>query len=192
MRWGNNMTDIKRILEENPVIAAVKDMKGLEEALETDVEIIFILFGDIMSVKDISRKVSDKDKIGIIHIDLVEGLSNKEVVIKFIKEETSFNGIISTKSNLIKLAKYYGLVAIQRFFVFDTLSLNNSKNHAISDCDAIEILPGVIPKVIKNISASTRKPVVSGGLIDSKDDVIMALNAGATCVSTSKAEIWQM
>jgi predicted Fe-Mo cluster-binding NifX family protein len=56
----------------------------------------------------------------------------------------------------------------------------------------IEILPGVIPKVIKNISASTRKPVVAGGLIDSKDDVIMALNAGATCVSTSKMEIWQM
>ena len=186
------MIDIKEIFEENPVIAAVKDMSGLNEALNSDVDIIFVLFGDIMSVKDISNKISSKDKLGIIHIDLVEGLSNKEVAIKFVKETTSFSGIITTKSNLIKLAKSYGLFAIQRFFVFDTISLNNSKNHAISDCDAIEILPGVIPKVIKNIAANTKRPVVAGGLIDSKEDVIMALNAGATCVSTSKAEIWEM
>ena len=113
-------------------------------------------------------------------------------VFKFIKNETSFDGIISTKGNLIKQAKNYGLVAIQRFFVFDTISLNNSKNHVISECDAIEILPGVIPKVIKDISTFTKKPIVAGGLIDSKEDVILALNSGATCVSTSKTEIWGM
>lgn len=186
------MINIKRIMEHNPVIAAVKDMKELEEALEAEIDIIFVLFGDIISIKDISEKIESRDKIGIIHIDLVEGLSNKEVVIKFIKEQTRFKGIISTKSNLIKIAKSYELVTIQRFFVFDTLSLNNSRNHIISECDAIEILPGVIPKVIKNISENTRKPIVAGGLIDSKEDVIIALNTGATCVSTSRNEIWKM
>ena len=186
------MIEMKKVLEGNPVIAAVKDMKSLEEAIETDIDIIFVLFGDIISIKELSEKIKGKDKIGIIHIDLVEGLSNKEISIKFIKNETSFDGIISTKGNLIKQAKNYGLVAIQRFFVFDTISLNNSKNHVISECDAIEILPGVIPKVVKDISTFTRKPVVSGGLIDTKEYVILALNSGATCVSTSKTEIWGM
>lgn len=186
------MIEIRKILEGNPIIAAVKDRVDLDKALETDIDIIFVLFGDIISVKDISEKISSKGKVGIIHIDLVEGLNNKEVAIKFIKKETTFDGIISTKSNLIKLAKNYDLIAIQRFFIFDTISLNNSKNHVILDCDAIEVLPGVIPNVIKNISSNTKKPVVAGGLIESKDDVIMALNAGASCVSTSKTEIWQM
>ena len=186
------MIGLKAILENNPVIAAVKDMKSLEDSLETDIEIVFVLFGDIISVKEISNKISERGKIGIIHVDFVEGLSNRDVAIRFIKEETSFSGIISTKASLIKMAKSYDLYAIQRIFVFDTISLNNGKNQSISNCDAIEILPGVIPKVIKDIASSVKKPVVAGGLIDSKEDVILALNSGAACVSTSKEEIWNM
>ena len=67
------MIEMKKILEGNPVIAAVKDMKSLEEAIETDIDIIFVLFGDIISIKELSEKIKGKDKIGIIHIDLVEG-----------------------------------------------------------------------------------------------------------------------
>ena len=75
------MIEMKKVLEGNPVIAAVKDMKSLEEAIETDIDIIFVLFGDIISIKELSEKIKGKDKIGIIHIDLVEGLSNKEISI---------------------------------------------------------------------------------------------------------------
>lgn len=183
---------IKEILNYSPIIAAVKDMKGLTDALDSNVDIIFVLFGDIISIKEISIKIKENNKKGILHIDLVEGITNREVVVKYIKEETEFEGIISTKSSLLKSAKQYGFFTIQRFFIFDTISLKNSKSHIVSECDAIEILPGVIPKVIKNISNYTNKPVVVGGLIDTKEDVILALNAGATNVSTSKKIIWDM
>ena len=176
---------MNELLNENPIIAAVKDFDSLQEALESNINIIFILFGDILSVSEISKKIRDKNKIGILHIDLVEGLSSKEVSIKFIKNNTYFNGIISTKANVIKSAKLHGLIAIQRFFIFDTISLNNSKSHIISECDAIEILPGVIPKVIKKIENCTNKPIVVG-------DVISALSAGATSVSSSKNSIWKV
>lgn len=184
--------EIKELLEDSPIIAAVKDNRGLEEAIQSNVDIIFVLFGDIMSIRDIGNKIKENNKIGILHVDLVEGLMSKEVTVKFIKNETSFHGIISTKTSIIKAAKIYNLFAIQRFFIFDTISLNNSRNHIISECDAIEILPGVIPKVIRNISTCSNRPIVAGGLIDTKDDVILALNAGATCVSTSKKSIWDM
>ena len=62
----------------------------------------------------------------------------------------------------------------------------------ITECDALEVLPGVIPKVLGIISRETKKPLVSGGLIESKNEVIQALNSGATCVSTTKKEIWDM
>ena len=108
------------------------------------------------------------------------------------KEKTKFHGIISTKPQIVKAAKKYNLLAIQRVFIFDTLSLNNVKNHMITECDALEVLPGVIPKVLGIISRETKKPLVSGGLIESKNEVIQALNSGATCVSTTKKEIWDM
>lgn len=187
-----NFMQFKEILNNSPIIAAVKDMRGLAEALDSEVEIIFVLFGDIISIKEISMKIKEKNKKGILHIDLVEGLTNKDIVVKYIKNETEFEGIITTKSSLIKAAKQYGLFTIQRFFIFDTISFNNSKSHIVSECDAIEILPGVIPKVIKNMAICINKPIVVGGLIENKEEVILALNAGATSVSTSKKNIWDM
>ena len=93
---------------------------------------------------------------------------------------------------MIKSAKKYDLIAIQRVFIFDTLSLNNVKNHMISECDALEVLPGIIPKVLGIISRDSTKPVVAGGLIETKEEVMQALSSGATCVSTTKKEIWDM
>ncbi|MCR3758128.1 glycerol-3-phosphate responsive antiterminator [Clostridium felsineum] len=184
--------NIKELLEENPIIAAVKNQEQLELAVNSEIQIIFVLFGDIVSIKEISKVIKAKNKIGIIHIDLVEGLTNKEVVIRYIKEETEFDGIISTKSQIVKNAIKHNLIAVQRVFIFDTISLNNVKNHIISECDAIEVLPGVIPKVLRIIAKHSNKPVVAGGLIETKEEVIEALQSGATCVSTTRKEIWEM
>lgn len=184
--------NIKELLEENPIIAAVKNEEQLNQALDSEAQVIFVLFGDVMNIKEISELITSRNKIGIIHIDLVEGFTNKEIVVKYIKEETKFSGIISTKPQVVKLAKKYNLLGVQRVFIFDTLSLNNVKSHMISECDAIEVLPGIIPKVIEIISKYSSKPVVAGGLIETKEEVMQALNSGATCVSTTKKEIWNM
>lgn len=155
--------NIKELLEENPIIAAVKNEEQLNQALDSEAQVIFVLFGDVMNIKEISEIITSRNKIGIIHIDLVEGFTNKEIVVKYIKEETKFSGIISTKPQVVKLAKKYNLLGVQRVFIFDTLSLNNVKSHMISECDAIEVLPGIIPKVIEIISKYSSKPVVAGG-----------------------------
>ena len=181
-----------RLLEENPIIAAVKNQGELEIALESDVQVIFVLFGDILNIRDISRRINEKDKIGIIHMDLVDGITGKEAGMKYLKKETFFKGVISTKPQVVKYAKNEGLYAIQRIFIFDTISLNNASKHLGSECDAIEVLPGVIPKVIEKLSKKSQKPIVAGGLIETKEEVITALSSGATCVSTTKKEIWDM
>ncbi|HCA70272.1 MAG TPA: glycerol-3-phosphate responsive antiterminator, partial [Lachnospiraceae bacterium] len=38
------------MMEECPIIAAVKDMEGLSRCLESDSNIIFVLFGDICTI----------------------------------------------------------------------------------------------------------------------------------------------
>lgn len=184
--------NFSEVLSDNPIIAAVKNFEELNIAINSNIEVIFVLFGDILNVKEISEIINDKNKIGIVHVDLIDGLNQKEAAIKYLRKETKFKGIISTKSQAIKLAKENGFIAIQRSFVFDTISLKNVKNHLISNIDAIEILPGLIPKVIDKVSKSTNKPIICGGLIETKDEVMMALRSGATSVSTTKREIWDM
>ena len=58
--------------------------------------------------------------------------------------------------------------------------------------DFIEILPGVMPKIIQKINKLSSQSVIAGGLISDREDVIDALNAGAISVSTTNQDIWFM
>lgn len=186
------MKRFRDVLEDNPIVAAVKDEKQLDKALQADVQVIFVLFGNILSVSDISEKIVNSNKIGIIHVDLVEGLANKEVSLKFLKMSTKFHGIISTKPQIIRSAKNLGFIAVQRVFILDSLSKENIKSHLVQECDAVEMLPGLLSKVITELSSVVKKPLIAGGLISDKEDVLEALKAGATCISTTKEDIWYM
>ena len=46
------MIEMKKVLEGNPVIAAVKDMKSLEEAIETDIDIIADAINEIKNIEE--------------------------------------------------------------------------------------------------------------------------------------------
>lgn len=186
------MKDLADILAENPIIPAVKSYKELDICLKSAADIVFVLFGKVTDIDKIAKKIYDSGKIAIIHIDLIEGLSSKEVSIDFIKAYTNAAGIISTKAGLIKYAKNQGLLAVQRFFILDSLSFENAKKQApVTAADAVEILPGVMPKVIRELSAMSPKPVIAGGLIASKEDVMSAINAGASAVSTTDINVWK-
>ena len=54
------------------------------------------------------------------------------------------------------------------------------------------IMPGVMPKVIRKVRKLTAIPVLAGGLIADKEDVMGALDAGAVAVSTTDPAIWRL
>ena len=49
-------------MDNSPIIAAIKDMTGLEKCLTCDSQVIFILFGDICNISDIVDKVKSARK----------------------------------------------------------------------------------------------------------------------------------
>ncbi len=182
---------------DNPIIAAIKNDEGLKDALNTDVGIVFILYGDICTIPDIVRKIKDSGRIAMVHIDLIAGLNNsREVSLDFIKNNTRADGIITTKGNMIPHAKELGLNTVLRYFVLDSIALLNIEKQSRSGVvqpDIIEILPGVIvPKMIKKINLISRVPVIAGGLISDKEDVMNALSNGATAISTTNQKVWRM
>lgn len=58
--------------------------------------------------------------------------------------------------------------------------------------DMIEVLPGVMPKIIRRICRESRVPVIAGGLIADKEDIMAALDAGAVSISTTRQDVWFM
>lgn len=181
-------------VEESPVIAAVKDFEGLEKCCGIEeIRVVFILFGDVCNIDDIVSRIRDKGKIAMVHIDLITGLSSKEIAVDFIKKHTQANGIISTKPLLIKRAKELGFYTILRFFVIDSMAFENVNRQCNQvHPDFIEVLPGVMPKIVKKLCRLSSIPVIAGGLVTDKEDVMQALSAGAISVSTTNQEVWFM
>ncbi|MFR8019750.1 MAG: glycerol-3-phosphate responsive antiterminator [Mediterraneibacter gnavus] len=184
-------------VEANPVIAAVKSDAGLQVAVEMEeIQVIFVLYGDVCTIPEILERIKAAEKKAMVHIDLIAGLSAKEISVEFIARQTRADGIITTKPALVRRAKELGIFAVLRFFVIDSLALKNIENLEMqcgtSRPDFIEVLPGVMPKVLGRIAKVSRIPMIAGGLITEKEDVIAALSVGAIAVSSTNQDVWKL
>lgn len=181
-------------LSSDPIITAVKSDEGLEKSFEADSQAVFILYGEVTSIPKIVAKIKEHGKIAMVHIDLINGLSSKTAAVDYIKEYTDADGIITTNVPLMQYAKKIGLNTILRYFVLDSIALDNIRKQSqpgMVQPDIIEILPGIIlPSVISKINTITRVPIMTGGLITTKNEVLSALNGGAVAISTTNEEVW--
>jgi glycerol-3-phosphate responsive antiterminator len=181
-------------VEDNPIIAAVKDDEGLRLSLTSESSVIFILYGDICTIPNIVKRIHDAGRTAMVHVDLINGLSSRDVALDFIKTSTVADGIITTKNALIPHAKELGLNTVLRYFVLDSLALINMEKGAkpgVPQPDLVEFLPGIIlPDMIKRINSISRVPVMAGGLISDKAGVMNALSNGAVAVSTTNPKVW--
>ncbi len=178
---------------ENPIIAAVKDESGLKECLKlTEISVVFILFGQVSNVAELVKKVKDAGKTAVVHMDLVAGLSSKVEAVDFIAAYTQADGIISTHLEQVKRAKELSLNTIYRIFLIDSKVLDKLNSRIRDVADMVEILPGLMPKMIRKLSKELRVPIIAGGLISDKEDVLSALNAGAIAISSTNKQVWDM
>ena len=178
-------------IQEAPVIAAVKNDMGLAHALRSECAAVFILYGTILDIGQIVKRIKAAGKLAFVHADLIEGLSNRgEIAVDFLAEATKADGIISTRPILIHHAKELGLITVQRFFLLDSISFENVVRQS-SHADVIDILPGAMPDVIRRLSQRVTQPLIASGLLTDKRDVCGALAAGAVAVSTTSEELWE-
>lgn len=181
------------LVEANPVIAAIKDDNGLERCLQSDIDIVFVLYGDVITIRNIVHRLKKGKKTVLVHVDLISGLAQKEISVEFIHKYTEADGIISTRRNLTEYAKSLGMNAVLRYFMIDSLALQNIQRQSKADIqpDIIEILPAIlVPNFISRIRKICKVPLMASGLVTNKQETLTALNAGAIAVSTTNQEIW--
>ncbi len=93
---GNLLT--KR-LSENPIVAAIKSADKLDEALKSNVEIIFLLTGDVFNLKEMVDRIHKRRKAVFVHVDLIEGIAADPVV--FALSAKAFNRMVLLRQKVI-------------------------------------------------------------------------------------------
>lgn len=174
------------------ILPAARRIKDLEKLLKSSYEYIVLLDSHVGELKNLVDLARLHGKRILLHADLVEGLKNDEYAAEFLCQNIRPAGLISTRASVILKAKQNKMLAIQRLFLLDSNALE--KSYAILERtkpDFIEVLPGIMPNMIKEVHEKAGIPIFAGGLIRSVDDVENALAAGATAVTTSRTELWK-
>jgi glycerol uptake operon antiterminator len=174
------------------IIAAVSSLEKLDSAIDSPCKTLFLLTGNVFNLQSSIEKIQKAAKKVYVDVDFIEGFGKDTVFIEFLHQVLKPDGIISTKGNLIKKAKSLGLFAVQRIFIFDSMSLQSGIDTVKNiKPDAVEILPGIMPRIITKVREETKLPVISGGLISNREDVDAAIKAGAIGISTGNTKLWK-
>lgn len=173
------------------ILPAIRKMNDFEKGLETSGDWIVFLETRLSQLKSLVEYSKRANKKVLIHFDLIQGLRADGYGMEYLIREIQPDGILSTRGNIIKLAKKHKLLAIQRMFLLDSVALEqNLKLSEQYRPDCIEVLPGLMPAIIQKIHEGTNIPIIAGGLISTKQEVRLALEAGAIAISTSNKDLW--
>lgn len=174
------------------ILPAFTSIKQFETFLTSPYQIGVFLETHISQLVNIHKLANQYNKKIIYHVDLIHGLKNDEYATEYICQEFDPYGLISTKSSVILKAKQKGVLAIQRMFLIDSHALERSYRLVKkTKPDYIEVLPGSMPWMIKEVKDRTNIKILAGGLIRSSKEVEEALAAGAEAITTSKKELWE-
>lgn len=187
------METILESIEKHPIIAAVRHPEDLPSALESPVGNVFLLHADIFNIGELVAGIQAAGKNAFVHLDFLEGIGKDQKAVSYIATSIRPDGLISTRSNIIRFARDLGLFAIQRFFLIDSQSYDTMIQAVRSvRPDMAEVLPGVMPEVIRRARRDLPVPLIAGGLIETKQDIVEVLRAGAHAVSVGKKELWEL
>ncbi|RAV19759.1 glycerol-3-phosphate responsive antiterminator [Paenibacillus contaminans] len=172
-------------------IAAVQKEEDLDRAIEGRVNVVFLLTGSIFNMKQLVDRVKNAGKHVFIHMEFIEGIAADRSGVAYVAQHVKPTGIISTKSNLIRFAKEMNVMAIQRIFLIDRSAVARGiKSVESSVPDAIEVMPGIMPRIIREMTNMTPLPIIAGGLVDNQEEIDESLRAGALAVSAGSTELW--
>lgn len=186
------MNNLSTMLAKKQVIAAVRSDDELIKSIASDVSVVFLLKSTIFDSTEKISRIKQSGKYCFIHSDLVDGLANDSAGMEYLIRTAAPDGIITTKKNIALRAASLGCPAILRVFMLDSASYESSV-HLISLLQpaGVEILPGLMPKIISRAKADFSVPIISGGLITTQTEVEEAIAAGASAVSTTAYELWK-
>jgi len=184
--------ELLKIFREYPIIPSLRQEEKMQALLSSRARVALVSSGSIFNIKTAIEKLHSRNKIALVHIDLIDGLGTDLAAIRYLKEIAKADGIVTPNRYIISAAKKEKLITIHRLFAHDTPSIDTGiKILEMSKPDFIEVLPGImVGKVISILRKNFKQPVIGAGLVKTDKEVTEILNAGAVAVNTSAASLW--
>ncbi|MUM76342.1 hypothetical protein GKC30_01695 [Pseudodesulfovibrio sp. F-1] len=173
------------------VIAAIADLQHVVTALESDIHTVFLLHDNVRELEQAVGVLRGNGKRVFIHFDMVEGLAPNPAGLEHLRSLFSFDGVITTKGGVIRKGKKLGLVTIQRIFMIDSRSIDTAVSAVGKyEPDAVEIMPGLLAKAVHHLHGLIRPPLITGGMISTREEVEMMLATPVAAISASVTGLW--
>lgn len=173
------------------IIPSVVHVSQIPTAIQSQCERVNLMVGNINTIGELTARLRSSGKQVYIHIDMIGGLGRDKEAVAFVVEKLGVSGIITTKAHLVVAAKALHCRCVQRIFAIDTAALQTSfKMIEKHEPDEIELMPGLMPDVIRMVKSHTQKTLITGGLIRSERQVEQAFESGADYVSTGYEALW--
>lgn len=154
---------------------------------------VFLLYGDVVSLPELVERLHRAGKLAVVHADLIAGLGSRDVAVDYIHAVARADGIISTRPAFIRRGGSWGFSPCCGFLCLTPCPWTMwrppppppsrtwwkfCRHHA-------QDRPAGWPRDL-------RCPLICGGLIMDKSDVVEALSAGALAVSTTSEAVWDL
>lgn len=174
-----------------PIIASITEESQIRSAVKSDVSRVNLMTGNINNLEQIVKPLQNAGKRVFVHVEMVGGIGKDAAAIQYLAETFKVEGIITTKSNAVATARQFGLCSIQRFFAIDTAAVETALR-VIKSCkpDEVELMPALMPRIIREMKERIRQPLIVGGLIRHKAEIGIALENGADFVSIGDSGLW--
>ncbi len=173
------------------IIAAIRDNTEMEKAIVSDLDTVFLLKSDIVTLPFFLNRFHDVGKKVFVHMDFADGVGKDTFGCLYLKN-LGVDGIISTRTGIIKCARDNGIKTVQRVFIVDSHSIATAVDTVEKTApDMIELMPGIATKAISFFRQRVKIPIIAGGLIQTQEEVEEAHVAGADAVSTGSVSLWK-
>ncbi|SMG57475.1 glycerol-3-phosphate responsive antiterminator [Paenibacillus aquistagni] len=174
-----------------PIIASITIDEQIAQAVASDVKRVILMTGNITNLRTIIESLHLSGKQVYVHTEMVAGIGRDASAIQYLADVFKVDGIVTTKSNAVAAAKQAGILSIQRIFAIDTAAVETAIR-MITSCkpDEVELMPGLMPRVIEELKERISQPLIVGGLIRYEQEIEQALQSGADFVSIGHARFW--
>lgn len=186
--------NLREALALHPLIAAVHSFEDASIAAQSPCAVVFLLGGKLFDIREMTAHLQQRGKMVFVHLDLAEGIARDANGVQILAEIVRPDGVITTKNNLVRTIREYGMLAALRCFIMDGQSYQKAVQVSRgASPDIVELMPGILPpSLIADFCAKTGAAVVAGGLVRTAVEANQAFAAGAQGISTSDHALWAL
>ncbi|MFH1693199.1 MAG: glycerol-3-phosphate responsive antiterminator [Bacillota bacterium] len=179
------------MLQNQKIIPAISNHQDLKLFLTLPLTYGILMNFQLAQLPELVKMMKDHNKKVLVHSELIKGLSSDEFGAIYLIQTLAVDGIISSKPKVIEVCKKRKIIGIFRFFLKDSVSLNQSLEIAKKITPSyLEVLPASCLDIIPRIKQETSSEILLGGLIQNRDQIEKCLLAGAIAVTTSNTKLW--